>query len=73
MSMDQSVLEGQTPTVSPGTYSPVTINIKDTVGAVLLGIFSVLLFIGWMRSEVRYRNLITQQRMEPGKNPQDAL
>jgi hypothetical protein len=68
MSMDQSVLEGQTPTVSPGNYSPVTIHIKDTVGAVLLGILSMLLLIGWMRSEGWYRTLIARQRMEPGKN-----
>jgi hypothetical protein len=72
MSMDQSVSEGQTPTVSPGNYSPVTINVKDTVGSVLLGILSVLLFIGWMRSEARYRNLITQQRMQTKGDPQDV-
>ena len=53
MSMDETILEGQTPTVSPGNYSPVTINVKDTVGAVLLGILSALLLIGWMRSEAR--------------------
>jgi hypothetical protein len=72
MSMDQPVLEGQTPTVSPGNYSPVTINIKDTVGAVLLGILSVLLLIGWMRSEARYRNLIVRQKIEPGSDLRDA-
>ena len=72
MSMDQSVSEGQTPTVSPGNYSPVTINVKDTVGSVLLGILSVLLFIGWMRSEARYRNLIAGQRMQTKGDPQDV-
>ena len=72
MSMDQSVSEGQTPTVSPGNYSPVTINVKDTAGAVFLGILSVLLFIGWMRSEARYRNLIGRQRMQIKGDPQNV-
>jgi hypothetical protein len=72
MSMDQCILEGQTPTVSPGNYSPVTINVKDTVGAVLLGILSVMLLIGWMRSEARYRNLFARQRMQAENDPQDV-
>jgi hypothetical protein len=72
MSMDETILEGQTPTVSPGNYSPVTINVKDSVGAVLLGILSVLLLIGWMRSEARYRNLIIPQRMQTKGDPQDV-
>jgi hypothetical protein len=72
MTMDNSLLEGQTPTVSPGNYSPVTINIKDTVGAALLGTLAVILLIGWMRSESRYRDLIGKQTMHPGNSPQDT-
>jgi hypothetical protein len=61
--MENSLIEGQTPTVSPGNYSPVTINVKDTVGTVLLGILAVILLVGWMRAEGRYRNLLDQQKI----------
>jgi hypothetical protein len=49
--------EGQTPLVSPGTYSPVTIYNQDSLGALILGIFALILLIGWMRSEERNRQL----------------
>jgi hypothetical protein len=51
----------QTPVVNPGNYSPVTIHVGETVGAVFLGILSIILLIGWRRAETRYRNLIAQQ------------
>lgn len=56
-------LEGQTPEAGPGNYSPVTITIKDSMGAIFLGILSVILLIGWRRAEDRYRRLIDQQKI----------
>ena len=53
-------LEDQTPSVSPGNYSPVIVYVKDTVGALFLGIFAGILLVGWMRAEARHRVLITQ-------------
>ena len=44
-----------------GSNSSVTVDMEDTVGAVFLGILSVVLLIGWMRAEARVRALITQQ------------
>ena len=61
--------EAKTPSVSPGNYSPVTVNMEDTVGAIFLGILSGILLIGWMRAEARYRALLIQQE-SPGPNRQ---
>ncbi|HEU0295296.1 MAG TPA: hypothetical protein VFR47_21325 [Anaerolineales bacterium] len=54
------MLEQTTPAVSPGNYSPVTVYMKDSIGAVFLGIFTTVFLIGWMRTEARYRTLLTQ-------------
>ncbi len=62
MLTNEPTLEGQTPEVSPGNYSPVTITIKDSLGAIFLGILSVILLIGWRRSEFRYRKLLEQKK-----------
>ncbi|MGE5377342.1 MAG: hypothetical protein ACM3XO_19975 [Bacteroidota bacterium] len=51
----------QTPIVAPGNYSPVTVTMSDSIGAVFLGILTVILLIGWRRAESRYRKLVTQQ------------
>ncbi len=53
-------LEDQTPSVSPGNYSPVTVYVHDTLGALFLGTLAGILLIGWMRAEARNRALITQ-------------
>ncbi len=45
----------QTPLVSPGTYSPVTVYNHDSLGALILGILALILLIGWMRGEERNR------------------
>lgn len=55
-----STIEDKTPLVNPGNYSPVTVEMKDTIGAIFLGILSFILLIGWMRSEARNRVLIKQ-------------
>lgn len=53
--------ETDTPVVSPGNYSPVTVDLNGNgLGAIFLGILAVLLLIGWMRTEARYHALITQ-------------
>jgi hypothetical protein len=52
--LEQSSNE-QTPQVSPGTYSPVIVQNYDSLGALFLGIFALVLLIGWMRSEERNR------------------
>jgi len=49
-----------TPSVSPGNYSPVTVTVKDSLGAIFLGVLSVILLVGWMRAEARTRVLITE-------------
>ena len=50
----------ETPQVSPGTYSPVTVTNKDTLGVIFLGILACLLLMGWRRAEARNRKLIAQ-------------
>ena len=52
--------EDNSPVVSPGNYSPVTVDMKATIGAIFLGILAGILLIGWMRAEARIRALITQ-------------
>ena len=55
-----TINENKTPVVHPGNYSPVTVDMKDTIGAVFLGIFAFSLLIGWTRAEARNRLLIKQ-------------
>ena len=55
------IQENQTPEVKPGTYSPVTVNSQDTWGALFLGILSIILLVGWIRAEKRYRTEINQK------------
>jgi len=40
------------------TYSPV--NVNEILGALFLGILSVILLIGWIRAEARNRLLLAQ-------------
>ena len=69
---EYNLLEDQTPTVSPGNYSPVTVTVNDTMGALFLGILSVILLIGWIRTETRNRELITQLEKTNGNHSVDA-
>lgn len=64
--------QDKTPSVSPGNYSPVSINVEDSVGAVFLGILAVILLIGWRRAESRNRRLVKQLRSNANHslNPQ---
>ena len=52
--------QNQTPAVSPGNYSPVTVTMEDTMGAIFLGVLSIVLLVGWMNSEKRYLELKSQ-------------
>jgi hypothetical protein len=61
--------EPQTPTVSPGNYSPATVHVQDTVGATFLGILAVILLIGWRSAEARNRRLMQQLRMTDENMP----
>jgi len=63
-----STQQNSIPSVSPGNYSPVTVYMKDTIGVIFMGIFSLLLLIGWMRAETRNRRLITQKEISNGSN-----
>jgi hypothetical protein len=58
--------EDSTPAVSPGNYSPVTVYMHDTVGAIFLGILAGILLIGWIRAEARFRDFITQSEVADG-------
>jgi hypothetical protein len=54
-------MEGKTPIDISGNYQP--IHLEDTVGVIFLGILSILLLIGWRRSETRYRKLMEQREI----------
>ena len=67
-----STTEGQTPLVSPGNYSPVTVTVKDTLGTIFLGVLAGILLVGWMRAEARYQTLITQLEETNGSHSLNA-
>jgi hypothetical protein len=50
----------KTPPVRPGNYSPVTVDMTDSLGAIFLGVLCVILLIGWMRSEARNRAFLSK-------------
>ena len=52
----------KTPFVSPGNYSPVTVYMEDSLGAIFLGILAVIFLISWRRAEARNRRLMDQLR-----------
>ena len=65
------IQEDQTPSVSPGNYSPVTVTVKDTLATIFLDILSVILLVGWMRAEARSRALMTQLENTKGTHSFD--
>jgi hypothetical protein len=67
-----STTEDQTPLVSPGNYSPVTVTVKDTLGTIFLGILAGILLVGWMRAEARYQTLITRLEETNGSHSLNA-
>ena len=52
------MLERATPPVSPGNYSPVTVYMEDSLGAIFLGLLAIFLFISWRRAEARLQALL---------------
>jgi hypothetical protein len=54
--------EDKTPTVSPGNYSPVTVYMEDSIGAIFLGILAVIFLVNWRRAESRNHRLMEQLR-----------
>ena len=67
-----SVQNEKTPAVSPGNYSPVTVYMKDTLGVIFLGILTVILLVGWRRTEKKYRALLVQRESMNGNHTPDA-
>jgi uncharacterized membrane protein YkgB len=49
-----------------------TLYMSDTIGAIFLGILSVVLLIGWRRTESKYRSLLLKQDITNGKHLSDA-
>lgn len=64
--------EANTPLVSPGNYSPVTVYMQDSLGAIFLGFLSGVLLIGWMRAEARNRILVAKLERTNGNHPVDV-
>ncbi len=60
-----ALVDKQTPLVSPGNYSPVTVYNKDLMGVLFLGLLDLILLIGWMRSEARCRALMSKTEANP--------
>lgn len=56
-----NITEQSTPTVKPGHYNPVVVHFQEAWGAFFLGLMSVVLLIGWVRAERRYRSLLESQ------------
>ena len=55
-----STVDDVTPAIRPGNYSPVNVDIPETMGALFLGILACITLIGWMRAEARIRALMKQ-------------
>jgi hypothetical protein len=64
--------EDSTPSVSPGNYSPVTVYMHDTLGAIFLGVLSGILLIGWIRAEARVRDFISRSEVANGNRSLNA-
>jgi hypothetical protein len=45
---------------TPSTYSPVTVQQQDTLGAIFLGILTVTLLVAYLRAEARSRALLAK-------------
>ena len=63
-----TTMDNNTPQVSPGNYSPVTVTVSDSIGAIVLGTLSIILLIGWTRAEARYRAFLLQKEKINGSH-----
>jgi hypothetical protein len=43
--------KGETPSVSPGTYSPITVYNQDSLGTLIIGLLALILLFRLVRSE----------------------
>jgi hypothetical protein len=60
-----------TPIVQPGTYSPITVHMGDTLGVLFLGVLACVLLANWVRAEGRLRALTeftTRARAPTGRS-----
>ena len=71
---NNATAEERTPLVSPGSYQWQfqTLHMEDTVGAIFLGILSVVFLIGWRRTESKYRALLAKQERTNGERSLDS-
>jgi hypothetical protein len=58
--------EGETPLDRSRSGNSVTVYMKDTIGALFLGLLSFALLLGWLRAEARNRRLIAAQEKTHG-------
>jgi hypothetical protein len=68
-----AALESKTPAAGTGVYSTMpaqwqSLTLTDSLGVIFSGILTIILLIGWMRAEARYRKLITHQEIINGSN-----
>jgi len=72
MPTDENPIPEKAQPMNPGNYSPVTVIVEDTLGALFLGILACICLIGWMHTETRYRALMTQWEMTNGNGSIDT-
>jgi hypothetical protein len=59
--MESHQMESVTsPIVQPGTYSPISVHMGDTLGVLFLGVLACVLLANWVRAEARVRALTEQ-------------
>jgi hypothetical protein len=58
ISLEKPDTESPTTFRTQDTFSPVTIIMHNTLGAIFLGTLTIILLIGWMRAEARNRKLV---------------
>jgi hypothetical protein len=46
-----------TPIVQPGTYTPISVHMGDSLGVLFLGVLACVLLANWVRAEARFRAL----------------
>jgi hypothetical protein len=44
----------------PGNYGPVRVTMTDSLGTIFLGVLALILLVGLLRSEARYRALVAR-------------
>ena len=60
------LVEIDTPKVAPGTFSPVTVRMNDTLGLIFIALLTGLVMAQWRRSEKLLHALIERMPAGPG-------